>query len=151
MLHVISSIWPDGVKVDWVQGRPGDTTLVWSSTYIPIPSRSIRSAFLSTRYGAYPSDSTAILTMGKDLPMGKETVMAQTDGSLQIQVPDDKFPGKKLLWNRQYYLVPLEVSLPLSCLTPPARCLVPCVLKKRLPQFPVVLFPSAFRMCLSMC
>ena len=43
MLHVISSIWPDGVKVDWVQGRPGDTTLVWSSAYIPIPSRSIPS------------------------------------------------------------------------------------------------------------
>ena len=35
--------------------------------------------------------------------------MAKTDGSLQIQIPDEKSPGGKILWNRQYYVVPLEV------------------------------------------
>jgi hypothetical protein len=33
--HVISSIWPDGVVLDWVQGRDGNSTLVWSSKYFP--------------------------------------------------------------------------------------------------------------------
>src|SRR5579859_4148331 len=34
--HIISSIWPDGITLDWVQGRNGDTKLVWSSKYIPL-------------------------------------------------------------------------------------------------------------------
>src|SRR5579862_9615860 len=34
--HIISFIWPDGITLDWVQGRNGDTKLVWSSKYIPL-------------------------------------------------------------------------------------------------------------------
>jgi hypothetical protein len=48
-------------------------------------------------------DANAVLTMGQD------TAMAKTDGSLQIQIPDEKSLGGKILWNRQYYVVPLEV------------------------------------------
>jgi hypothetical protein len=48
-------------------------------------------------------DANAVLTMGQD------TAMAKTDGSLQIQIPDEKSLGAKILWNRQYYVVPLEV------------------------------------------
>jgi hypothetical protein len=44
----------------------------------------------------------AILTM-KD-----KHVAAKTDGSLQIEVPDTK--GNRILWSRQYYVLPLEVS-----------------------------------------
>jgi hypothetical protein len=36
LLYVISSIWPDGITLDWVQGRKGETKLVWSSKYYPI-------------------------------------------------------------------------------------------------------------------
>jgi hypothetical protein len=33
--HVISSIWPKGINLDWVENR-GDTKLVWSSKYYPV-------------------------------------------------------------------------------------------------------------------
>ena len=33
--HVISSIWPGGVVLDWVQGRSAATKLVWRSKYFP--------------------------------------------------------------------------------------------------------------------
>jgi hypothetical protein len=33
--HIISAIWPDGITVDWVQGRNGHTKLAWSSKYFP--------------------------------------------------------------------------------------------------------------------
>jgi hypothetical protein len=36
--HVISSIWPGGVILDWVQGRRGPTKLVWRSKYFPMKS-----------------------------------------------------------------------------------------------------------------
>ena len=35
--HIVSSIWPDGITLDWVQGRNGDTKLIWSSKYIAPP------------------------------------------------------------------------------------------------------------------
>jgi len=59
--------------------------------------------------------------------MGEGTVMAKTDGSLQIQIPDETSAGGKIFCNRQYYVVPLEVhtsQLPFSgilVLFPPVR------------------------------
>lgn len=43
------------------------------------------------------------------LSMGKEIVMAKTDGNLQIHIPDRNYPGEIIPWIRQYYVVPLEV------------------------------------------
>jgi hypothetical protein len=57
----------------------------------------------SSVYVADCRDANAVLTIGQ------ETVMAKTDGSLQIQIPDSNSPGGKLLWNRQYYVIALEV------------------------------------------
>ena len=35
MGYVISWIWPDGVKLEWVEGREGETTLDWNNSYVP--------------------------------------------------------------------------------------------------------------------
>jgi hypothetical protein len=48
--HVISSIWPDGITLDWVEGRKGDTELVWSSKYIPSPDRHVTPSLLPRLY-----------------------------------------------------------------------------------------------------
>ena len=62
--------------------------------------------------------------------MGDGNIMAKTDGSLQIQIPDPHSPGAKILWNRQYYAVPLEVPSSLLQLVKllflylPLRCLM---------------------------
>jgi hypothetical protein len=48
-------------------------------------------------------DANAVLTMGS------ETATAKTDGSLQINIPDEKSAGRWIHWNRQYYVLPLEV------------------------------------------
>jgi hypothetical protein len=48
--HVISSIWPDGITLDWVEGRKGDTELVWSSKYIPSPDRHVTPSLLPPLY-----------------------------------------------------------------------------------------------------
>jgi hypothetical protein len=55
------------------------------------------------------------------LSMGKEIVMAKTDGSLQIHIPDRNYPGEIIPWIRQYYVVPLEVPFltPKFFLPPP--------------------------------
>jgi|SRR5579862_1133533 len=33
--YVRRRIWPDGITLDWVQGRIGETTLTWQHTYLP--------------------------------------------------------------------------------------------------------------------
>jgi hypothetical protein len=52
--------------------------------------------------------------------MGKERVEAQTDGGLFIDVPDPLAQttfGKRIVWTRSYYVLPLEVlSVLLFCL-----------------------------------
>lgn len=116
--HIISSMWPDGIVLEWVQGRDGDTNLVWNNKYLRLsfsPSPSLLPSlpvYTSTSSLSFPvaillaaknRDANAVLTMGKD------TAMAKTDGSLQIQIPDPNSTGGNLLWNRQYYVVPLEV------------------------------------------
>lgn len=35
MEYVIGWIWPDGITLDWVQGRIGTTTLNWNNSYLP--------------------------------------------------------------------------------------------------------------------
>ena len=125
---IISSIWPDGIILDWIEGRKGDTELVWSSKYLPHPVPLVPSFapchlspqfYFGTRmFKANCREANAILTMGE------ETVMAKTDGSLQIQIPDDKNPGRKILWNRQYYAIPLEVPYP-STATVYSPCFLP--------------------------
>jgi hypothetical protein len=42
------------------------------------------------------------------LTMNSQSIAARNDGSLQIEVADTTFGGR-ILWNRQYYVVPLEV------------------------------------------
>ena len=54
-------------------------------------------------FDAHGRDANAVLTMGP------ETATAKTDGSLQTNIPDGKSPGRWIHWNRQYYVVPLEV------------------------------------------
>jgi len=54
-------------------------------------------------YSNRDSDACATLTLGD------QTIMAKTDGSLQIKIPDTQNPGRVINWNRQYYAVPLEV------------------------------------------
>ena len=34
MNYVVTTIWPDGVVLDWVEGREGETTLAWNSGYV---------------------------------------------------------------------------------------------------------------------
>jgi hypothetical protein len=34
LLHIISTIWPDGITLDWVRGRSGQTRLTWSHKYL---------------------------------------------------------------------------------------------------------------------
>lgn len=57
-----------------------------------------------------------VVLMARDavgiLTLGEQTVMAKTDGSLQIQIPDPTNPGRSINWNRQYYAVPLELRPP---------------------------------------
>lgn len=48
--HITSSLWPDGIVLDWVEGRDGDTSLVWSSKY---PTLSIISYFNSNMQGRW--------------------------------------------------------------------------------------------------
>jgi len=36
--YITGSIWPDGIILDWVEGREGATELVWSSKYPPTPT-----------------------------------------------------------------------------------------------------------------
>ena len=59
--------------------------------------------------------------------------MAKTDGSLQIQIPDEKLAGGKILWNRQYYVVPLEVHPSLSTPPPPYTLSLPSPLRLSIP------------------
>jgi len=33
--YVRRRIWPDGIVLDWVEGRIGETTLMWHHTYLP--------------------------------------------------------------------------------------------------------------------
>ena len=42
--------------------------------------------------------------------MGETKVTAKTDGSLQIQIPDNNALGGSIPWTRQYYALPLEVT-----------------------------------------
>jgi hypothetical protein len=40
MYYVVTTVWPDGVVLDWVEGRDGETTLEWNSGYLspfPVP------------------------------------------------------------------------------------------------------------------
>jgi hypothetical protein len=83
LMYTVTSIWPDGIVLDWVKGREGDTELVWSRTYlslVPPPLRHFASAL--------------------------------TDGSIQIMIPDTQSPGGRSFWDQQSYAVPLEVSTP---------------------------------------
>jgi hypothetical protein len=61
--HVISSIWPDRVVLDWVKGRKGDTTLVWTSQYDAIlnsPSFLCPFFFLSLSTVLYSSSPSSV-------------------------------------------------------------------------------------------
>jgi hypothetical protein len=92
MEYVLGWIWPNGVTLDWVQGREGETTLEWSNSYITL----ISSVDISPQ--------EAILTM-KNKP-----IAARSDGCLQIEVHDPATEGR-IFWSRQYYVLPLEVCL----------------------------------------
>jgi hypothetical protein len=35
--YVTSWIWPDGITLDWVEGRTGNTELKWNSSFNPFP------------------------------------------------------------------------------------------------------------------
>ena len=100
MNYVIGWIWPSGITLDWVRGRDGPTMLTWTSSYPSFPSVTD------------VSPKEAILSMKKD-PIG-----AINDGCLQIQVPDT-VNGGRMLWSRQYYVVPLEVLSPFPPFLPP--------------------------------
>jgi len=41
--------------------------------------------------------------------MKEKGIVARNDGCLQIAVPDAQNKGNKIIWTRQYYIVPLEV------------------------------------------
>ena len=32
--YIMARIWPDGIILDWVQGRTGDTLLEWNNSYV---------------------------------------------------------------------------------------------------------------------
>lgn len=36
MLYIRGKLFPKGIKLDWVKGRSGDTTLTWSTGYFPL-------------------------------------------------------------------------------------------------------------------
>lgn len=143
--YVCSTIWPTGIVLDWVGGRGGDTTLVWNSKYPPcfssilhLPLRLRLSHFSSPYYPRLPllksgfpaPEMLAVITLfsfalpccliardaGAILTMGEKNIMAKTDGSLQIQIPDPKNPGTSINWHRHYYVVPLEVGSPVALL-----------------------------------
>jgi hypothetical protein len=95
MNYIIGWIWPSGISLDWVRGRQEPMMLAWSSLYPSFPSAtdvSPRKALLSVR----------------KFPIG-----AISDGSLQIQGPDN-VDGGRMVFSRQYYVVPLEVLSPFS-------------------------------------
>jgi hypothetical protein len=91
--HLCGEVWPKGIILNWVEGR--DARLNWSKSYIPTLG--------------FPL-ITRLTSLWK---MGNERVEAQTDGGLFIKVADpmaETKVGKRLVWTRSYYVLPLEVT-----------------------------------------
>ena len=84
----------------------------------------------------FPSDAGAVLRTGDGEKT--QTVMAKTDGSLQIQIPDPQQQGRGMNWTRQYYAVPLEV-----CPCPRASHHIPLypIMSFPIMSFPIISFP----------
>ena len=92
---VLNWIWPGGVVLDWVDGRPGKTSLQWDCRYPPHAPFKV-DTFFSAREGI-------IMIEG-------QPIAARTDGSLQIYV-FDPVTRAQMPWSRQYYVLALEVTI----------------------------------------
>ena len=103
LMHIIDDVWPGGITLDWVEGRPAATTLRWNNSYRPIPCialcfpDSLWSPFLTHGHRAQEGI----------ISIAGEPISARNDGCLQIQISDPS--NSSTLWLRQYYVLPLEV------------------------------------------
>src|SRR2546430_6449106 len=112
--------------------------LLYSSHYTPSSVSSVTCLSCLSCLSLMARDAGGILTLGE------QTVMAKTDGSLQIQIPDPTNPGRSMNWHRQYYAVPLEVrSYILFCVcilfriaSSSALHPLPCLLSSAIPTCP---------------
>jgi hypothetical protein len=96
MSDLVDMVWNDGIKLEWVRGREGPTTLEWVAKYAPGLF-----GFVNSR------EASSIITMPD------QKFEARTDGSLQIQVPDPSGAEPDgTLWPRMYCALPLESVRP---------------------------------------